>query len=342
MPDLMAFLERQRAARPWLDHMVRAGGRYQQQKGDYFAAGITYFSVFALFPLLMVAFAVTGFVLVEHPELLTTIHDSISKAMPGELGVQINQLIDSAIAARRTVGVLGLVVAAYSGLGWMANLREALSAMWDQRHPSTGFVRTKLVDLTKLVGLLLAVVVSIGLSVLADGGVTRTVLEWLGIDHLGWVQTAVQVLSSLLAIAATWALFVWVIARLPREPITVRSAARAALFAAIGFEVFKRLGAIYLRAVTSGPAGSAFGPIIGLLVFVYFTARLVLFSTAWAATARENVRQAYVPPPDPAVIEITAPPPKGPSAAEALALVGAGAVAALGLGGFFRRRRDRR
>ncbi|TQF65981.1 inner membrane protein YhjD [Rhodococcus spelaei] len=342
MPDVKSFLERQRAARPWLDHLIRAGGRYQQQKGDYFAAGITYFSVFALFPMLMVAFAVTGFILVGHPELVTSIHDSVSKAMPGDLGTQINQLIDAAIDARTTVGVLGLLGAAYSGLGWMANLREALSAMWEQRHPKSSFLRTKLLDLTKLVGLLLAVVLAVGLSVLADGGVIRTVLEWLTIDDIAWVQTLVQVMTSVLALAATWAVFVWVIARLPREPITLRSAARAALFAAIGFAVFTRLGAIYLRAVTGGPAGSTFGPIIGLLVFIYFTARLILFSTAWAATARENISRAYVPPPDPAVIEVVAPPPKGPSVAEAIALVGAGAVAALGLGGMFRRRRDRR
>ncbi|WP_027500282.1 inner membrane protein YhjD [Rhodococcus sp. UNC363MFTsu5.1] len=341
MPDVKSLLERLRAARPWLDHLIRAGGRYQAQKGDYFAAGITYFSVFALFPLLMVAFAATGFILVGHPELLTSIHDAVSKAMPGNLGDQINQLIDAAIAARTTVGVIGLIVAAYSGLGWMANLREALSAMWDQRHPSSGFLRTKLKDLAKLVGLVLALIISVGLSMIGEGSTTGRVLEWLGIDDIGWVGTLVRLLSSVLAVVATWALFVWVIARLPREPITLRSAAKAALFAAVGFEVFKRLGVIYLRAVTNGPAGSTFGPIIGLLVFIYFTARLVLFSTAWAATAHENEVKAFVPPPDPAIIEVKQAPARGPTISEALALVGVGAAAAVGLGGLMRRRRHR-
>ncbi|MGW5075732.1 inner membrane protein YhjD [Rhodococcus sp. NPDC004095] len=340
MPDFKGLLERRRAAWPWLDHVIRAAGRYQENKGDYFAAGITYFSVFALFPMLMVAFAILGFVLVQNPNLLDSIHTTVTKAMPGDLGDQINELIDAAIAARATVGVFGLIFAAYAGLGWMANVREALSAMWAQRHPPTGFVATKLRDLSKLLGLFLALVLSVGLSVLAEGGVTGTVLEFLGIDDLGWVQTLVQIGTSLLAAVITWALFTWVIARLPREPVTLRSAARAALIAALGFEVFKRVGVIYLQSVTGGPAGSTFGPIIGLLVFIYFTARLLLVSTAWAATTRENEELAHVPPPQPAVIEVAAPPPaRSATLVEAAVLVATGAAAALGLGGWLRRHR---
>ena len=33
---------------------MRAQERYQDSKGDFYAAGITYFTVFAIFPLLMV------------------------------------------------------------------------------------------------------------------------------------------------------------------------------------------------------------------------------------------------------------------------------------------------
>ncbi|EME14844.1 inner membrane protein YhjD [Rhodococcus triatomae] len=339
MPDLKGFLERRRQQWFWLDHVIRAAGRYQDQKGDYFAAGITYFSVFALFPLLMVGFAIAGFVLVENPSYIESIHDAVTEAMPGDLGDQINELIDSAIAARATVGVIGLLTAAYSGLGWMANMREALTAMWDQHHPRSNFVVTKLKDLSKLVGLFVAVVVSVGLTVLAQGGIVRRVAEYLGIDDLGWVQFLLQIASSVLAVVITWALLTWVIARLPREPVTLRSAAKAAVIAAIGFELFKRLGVIYLQSVTGGPAGSTFGPIIGLLVFIYFSARLVLFATAWAATTRESQERAFVPPPEPALIAV-APPARERSIGETAALIGAGAVAVLGVGGLVRRRRD--
>jgi hypothetical protein len=54
------FLDRQREKHPWLDHLVRAGERYTENHGDHYAAAITYFSILALVPLLMVGFAAAG------------------------------------------------------------------------------------------------------------------------------------------------------------------------------------------------------------------------------------------------------------------------------------------
>ncbi len=51
------ILDRLRARMPWFDHVMRAQERYNDSKGDFYAAGITYFTIFALFPLLMVGFA---------------------------------------------------------------------------------------------------------------------------------------------------------------------------------------------------------------------------------------------------------------------------------------------
>ena len=59
--------------------------------------------------------------------------------------------MDSAIDSRASVGVIGLATAAWAGLGWMANLREALSQMWGRyREEPPGFLRTKLSDLASL------------------------------------------------------------------------------------------------------------------------------------------------------------------------------------------------
>ncbi len=68
--DKPGFVDRLRARMPWFDHVMRAQQRYTDSKGDFYAAGITYFTIFALFPLLMVGFAVGGFVLAGRPDLL--------------------------------------------------------------------------------------------------------------------------------------------------------------------------------------------------------------------------------------------------------------------------------
>ncbi|MCA1006348.1 inner membrane protein YhjD [Rhodococcus hoagii] len=335
-----SFLDRQRAARPWLDHLVRAGGRYQQQKGDYYAAGITYFTILAIVPILMVAFAIAGFVLAGHPEWLTEIQDQVSKNMPGGLGETVNGLIDSAISARTGVGVLGLLGAAYAGIGWITNLRDALTVMWEHTHEAGNFVITKLKDFAALLGLGAAMLVTFGLSALSNGPVARQVVEWLGAENVTGVGVVLRIASFAIGLLATWALLTWVIARMPREPVTLRSAGRAAFAAAIVFEIFRQVGAIYLTAISQGPAGVAFGPILGLLVFSNLTARLILFATAWAATARENLANAFVPPPEAAVIEPRVQVREGATVKEALALTGAGALAAIGLAGLWRRRGD--
>ncbi|MGC0365101.1 membrane protein [Rhodococcus sp. 27YEA15] len=333
-----SFLDRQRAARPWLDHLVRAGGRYQAQKGDYYAAGITYFSVLALIPIIMVAFAVAGFVLAGRPDYLESIQEQITNNIPGSLGDTITDLIQSAIDSRASVGVIGLLGAAYAGLGWMANVRDALTAMWESKRQPKGFVRTKLGDAAALVGLGLALVVSLGMSAVSSGPGARQVVEWLNLGNITGIGFGLRVVSTLLSVAATWALFLWVIARLPREPVALRSAVRAAVIAAVVFEVFKQVGAIYLSSVSSGPAGVAFGPIIGLLVFVFTASRMLLFCTAWAATTTESMALAFVPPPDPAIISPRVVVSGRASPSRATALVVTGAAAALGLSGVLRRR----
>lgn len=328
--NISSAVEKQIGRRPWLDHLVRAGGRFQSQRGDFYAAGITYFTVLSLFPLLMVAFSVAGFILAGQPELLTELQDKIVEKIPGSFGTQINDLIDQALRSRGTVGVIGLLVGFYTGLGWIANLRAALTEQWESQSPEKPWWRAKLSDIGALFGLGLAFVVSLGLSAVAASGLGRRVLEMLGADHLPGASLVLRLVSIALGLLASWAVFAWMIARLPREPVSLRSAARAAVLAAVAFEIFKIIGAIYLRAVLSSPVGATFGSIIGLMVFSYMSYRILLFATAWAATSSDNEADATVAPPNAVVIR-----PRvvdhGMSTGAGAAYFGAGAVAAIAL-----------
>jgi len=266
---MMRALERLRRRYPWLDHAVRAQQRYDQSQGDFYAAGITYFTVFAMFPVLMVGFAVVGFVLASRPDQLAEIDSWVKGAVPGEFGEQIISLMDAAIASRTSVGVIGLATALYVGLLWMQRLRAALSQMWGQQFPPPGFLNTKVSDVIALVAAFLASLLTIGFGVLATSA-----LRLAGSVRLG---------SLVVSILVAWLLFTVMIARLPHDPVPLRRCAGAGLLAAIGFEGFKQVGSIYLQAVLHSPAGAVFGPVLGLMVFAYMTARLVLFATAWAA-----------------------------------------------------------
>ena len=248
-------LKRLRVRYPWLDHAVRAQQRYDRAQGDFYAAAITYFTIFALFPLLMV-----GFVLVGRPQLLAEIDSRVKAAVPGDLGPQLIALMDSAIDSRTSVGLIGLATAFYVGLLWMQRVRQALTMMWGQPSATTGFVRKKLTDLRALAVAFVASLLTIGLTALA---------------------IPVLIIPS---VAVSWLLFTAMIARLPRIAVPFRRCATAGLLAAVGFEIFKQVASVYLRIVLHGPAGAVFGPVLGVMVFAYMTARLVLFATAWAAT----------------------------------------------------------
>jgi membrane protein len=288
------LLQRYQLRYPWLDHLVRAGKSYTAHHGDHYAAAITFFSVLSLVPLLMIAFAAAGFVLAGNQELLRHLQDQIQTAAPAGLGETLNQVIDGAIASRNGVGIVGLLGALYSGLGWMSNLREALTAQWAterEQPPEPGsFLRTKVFDLLALLGLGLALVVSFTLTGLGTA-FAGVVLEAFGLRQVFVARLAFFVLATALSVAGMWLVFLWVIARLPREPVPLRSAMRAALFGAVGFEVLKQAFAIYLDSVTASPTGRLFGPVIGLMVFAYFTSRFLLFLTAWAAVAQPKAQE---------------------------------------------------
>src|SRR6202008_4466822 len=106
-PAKPGILDRLRARFGRFDHVMRAYERFDDRNGGFFAAGLTYYTIFALFPLLMVGFAVGGFVLARRPHLLSTIDAHIRSSVSGTLGQQLVGLMNSAIDARASVGVIG-------------------------------------------------------------------------------------------------------------------------------------------------------------------------------------------------------------------------------------------
>lgn len=322
--------ERLRQQHEWLDRLVRAAVRYQNQYGDYYAAAITYFSVLALVPLLMVTFAIASFVLSGNHALLVELQRALAGAVRDpSLARVVNGILENAMNSAGTVGVIGLLGALYSGLGWMTNLREALSAQWTQEPTDVPFLRKTVSDLLCLLGLGLALIVSFGLSIVGSM-FGRAMYDFVPIFGVLY-----QLLGVVVSVAATWLVFLWVYAGLPRRPVTVRTAMWGALFAAVGFEVLKRVSVLYFQSLAGSPTGVAFGPILGLLVFAYLASRFILFVAAWTASAPEN--RALIPPepPGPAVIRPEVRQSRRASASAALSLLGIGTV----LGWVLRRRR---
>lgn len=329
-PNCVSALARFRLRHPRVDHLARAGERFTETHGNHYAAAITYFTILALVPLLMVAFASLALVLQSNPDLLAELKTQIGKALPAGLDQTLSSVIDQAITSATTVGVLGMGFALVAGLGWMTNFRDALSVQWGHdRPPPTSYLRRLGADLASLIGLGLAMAFSYGLTVVAGGGLTGQILGYLGLGDAGWSAWLLELLALMLGLVSNWLVFLWVFARLPREPVTWRSAVMAAAAAAVGLEVIKRVMVVYLAAVTQTPAGLAFGPILGLLIFVFTVSQFLLFLTAWAATARENQVERPPPVPSPAVIRSDVTVRSSPGAGTVTGLLSAGVIAGM-------------
>ena len=296
-----------RARHEWLDHLSRTGERYFQQRGNHFAAAVTFFSVLTAVPLLMVAFGAAGFVLWLNPTLLDDLQDAITTAVPGPLADALNPIIDEAVAQRNAVAGLGLLAALWSGIWWTSNLREAVSAQWGLPALRPTSVARFWYDLRVLVVLGVTLLGSISVSVLATGGLDVG-LAALGLADRRWSPLLTGGLAVALGLATGFLVFYWVITRLPRTKVPRRGAVRAAVVGAVGFEVLKQAIAFYLAEVTGTPGGAVFGPLLGLLLFLYLVARFTLLLTAWTATARGNELPS-APAAEPAVPEPPAPEP---------------------------------
>ncbi len=305
-------------ARESVQHLMRAFQRYGERLGSQFAGAITYFSFLSLVPIMMVAFSVAGFVLANQPDLLQSLEDGIAKQLPsgsGGMSDTINKVIETAINARFTVGIVGLVIALYSGIGWMGNVRSAIQAQWrpdfdeDQEVREDSFIKNLFRNLGSLAGLGLAIVVSLALSA-AGAWASTSVLIWLGLDHIAVLKPVFTIVPILIAMAADVLIFMWVYTILPpRHQKGNRGAlVRGSIIAAIGFEIFKFALTYLLPKVTSSATGQIFGSIIGLLFFFNITATMVLIVAAWISTSEGGPQKRDVDPaeraevPEPAVV----------------------------------------
>jgi membrane protein len=332
-PEKEKLLPRLRRKYAWLDHVIRANDAFTEHYGNHYAAAITYFSVLSLFPLMMVGFSITAMVLRGNTVVLDQIRDGITSSAPDGLSDFLNSIVNAALSAGAGTGILGLVLALYSGIGWMTNLRDALTAQWGQEKQQLPLVSTTLKDLLRLAGLGLALAVSFGLAA-AGSGIGQLLLELVGLEHESWAVFLLRLATIVLGLLANTLVFLWVIARLPREKVSARSAIKGAIMAAVGFEVLKQVTTVYLGFVTNSPSTVLFGPILGLLFFANLVSRFLLFVTAWTATAKENMVTVVEPPP-PAIIRprIAVERPRFPYSATA------GAFSAGALLGWFGRRR---
>jgi len=288
------LLDRLRGRYGWLDHVIRAVTLYLERNADVLAGSITYFGFLALFPSLLLAASVFGFVLAGRPELLQEVIAQIVEYIPGSAGDQLIEALNAAIESRGTVGVVGLLGLLYAGLGWISKLRLAIQTLWQGTAEQGSFLKDNARDLLTLIGLGGGLVASLAVTAVGTAAASFLV-DLVGLSEVPGITLITGALAIALAIAGSTLVFCWLFGSLSGHDITYRSVLPGAILAAVGFEILKLIGGFYLSLVSNSVSAGVFGSVVGILLFIYLACRFLLFCVAWTATLPRFARLGLGP-----------------------------------------------
>jgi membrane protein len=296
----------------WIAHIQRAIERYNGRFGFQFGAGVAYFSVLAVVPVVMVAFSIVGFFIVElRPDLITTVSQLVVaqfRNADDEVVQQIEDFIVSTLQNYTAIGVVGLVTGLYSAAAWMGHLRNAIDAQWrtdfDAQRDLQFYPIKVAINLVRMAGLLIAIAVTFGLATISTS-VARDVATWLGFGDTWLTSVMLRVLAPLLSLAAGWITFCYIYVIIPRQRESWRIIMIAALVGAVGLGILQYGTTLLFEAFSGNAAAAIFGPVIVLMLFFNLFAQLILILAAWIATWDEPAFQS----PDEGVVRFALRPP---------------------------------
>lgn len=276
---------------PTVAHLLRANTRFGNRLGNQFGGAITYFSVLAMVPILMFAFALTGMTVTTlRPDLLTSIQDTINTQLqgaPGDTKDKLLAVIENALKNWPAIGIIGILSAAYAGGGWIGNLKSAVRAQWRPDFEMTenkgNFIVETLKNMGILIMLLVAVLLTFGIASAATS-LTGTLISLVGLQGAPGITLITRLLSILVSILAGWLLFLFLYRVLPEHRPVIKAVLIGSLIGAVALVLLQYLAGILTGSFLKNPAAALFGPVIVLMLFFNLFARLILFVAAWIAT----------------------------------------------------------
>ncbi|OYO21933.1 ribonuclease BN [Enemella dayhoffiae] len=279
---------------PEVMHVLRASKRFGNRLGNQFGGAITYFSVLAMVPILMFAFAMAGMTLTTlRPDMLDTLKDSIAgqlQGAPGDTKDKLLAVIENALKNWPAIGIVGILSAMYAGGGWVGNLKSAVRAQtrpdFETEEEKSNIVVETLKNMGILVLLLIAVLVTFGIASAATS-LTDTLVSAVGLDQVPGITLITRLLSIVVSILAGWLLFLFLYTVLPQERLVKKQVMIGALIGSVALVLLQYLAGILTGSFLKNPAAALFGPVIVIMLFFNLFARLILFVAAWIATANQ-------------------------------------------------------
>ena len=261
----------------------------QEFRDDYctqLAAGISYYVIFSIFPLAILAVSITGLIL-TNDEIRADVVNELFEVLPlsDDQGREdLERAVDSVATSLSVVGLLSIFGLLWAASGMMGAIRHALDEAWDT-HYRRPFLRAKIVDLLMVTAVALLIGLSIGATVFLQVArrVSDTLSDWLGPLGEG-AALGVEVVAVLLPLSLSFATFMFIYKVVPSVRTRWTEIWPGALLAAILFEVVKNGFAFYLRNFGNYDAVyGSLGAALAFLFFVFVSSNILLLGAEMAA-----------------------------------------------------------
>jgi membrane protein len=258
----------------WLGRTLQVQQRFGELRGNDLAASVTLQSFLALFPLLLVAISVLGYLNAGSTDFASQVVEDLG--LTGEAARTFTDALDAASSSRRASTIIGLVGLAWSGLGLTSALRYAYNRAWQVQDRG---IRDKAFGALWLLGAAVIFATSIGVT---------TLLQFLP----GWFAP----LGVLVGAAVSFALFLWTARVLVNVDVGLRALVPGAILGAVGLEALKAVGALLVPNMVANSSAlyGTLGVVFAVLAWLLLLGRLVVYTAVLGVVLYEADRGTVV------------------------------------------------
>ena len=242
----------------WVATVLRVQKRFTEVHGGYLASAVTLTAFLSLFPLLLALIGVVGLLSAGADNLPGEVIERLG--LTGDAAELLRESIATAEKSGKAASVIGLVGLLWTGLGLVAAFQFAFDAVW---QISGRGLKDKLYGLAWLAG---AALIFLG------SFVVTTVVRLL--PGPAWP------FAFAVTFAVGVALWLWTFKSLTNRDVGWRSLLPGAVVGAVGLEVLKAVGGIYVPRIVSSSSAlyGSIGVVFAVLAWLLFFGRLVVYA----------------------------------------------------------------
>ncbi len=253
--------------------IVRLGVRVVQEMGNddatHMAAGVAYYAILSLFPLILGLIFLFSLILESQTVEREMLH-FFQTYLPGTEDILTNN-ISSVKGVRGFLGVVGVLGLFWSASALFGAISRAVNRAWDVHEDRPFYIaKVRPLVMAMTVGLLFLLSLGATSSIQFAGG--------LGLDRFHFLEDAFSgLLARALPFVFTLAIFLMIYKHVPNTSTQWRYTWPGALLAALCFEVGKTMFLLYLDNFANyARVYGSLGAVISLMVWTYISSFILI------------------------------------------------------------------